>query len=401
MPILRIGRRPGGNVGPPIVVSQPLFVVTNKQITQVLVEVAQTPATLERRTSQLIVEAAQTPTTLERRVSQLIVEVAYTRPSEIIHAPKGSPPPKRGVKPGGAIGPPMLISQSLDYGVAPVAYTATHTSGQIVLAGGAHSELVGRAETAGNIAITGGTHNRTVARLLASGAVVLTGGVSTALHGYSVTHSAGSIVLSGGADNKSVGRGASAGQIVLTGGTHTKARTATHTAGVVTLTGGTDNRTVSRIHASGQVVIAGGVHSPLVTTPSRPDGDISIGGWTTHLGATTGLWDEIDEAIPDNADYIQSSLSPAADVVTMSMTNVSDPGIDTGHTLRYRYGKASTDTQIDLLVRLLQGVTVIHEWTHTDIPIGPVTAEQLISDTDIANITNYSDIRLEFEASEV
>jgi hypothetical protein len=51
---------------------------------------------------------------------------------------------------------------------------------------------------------------------------------------------------------------------------------------------------------------------------SRPDADLSAGGWTTHLGGTTDLWQVVDEAAADDADYVQSVLDPTADTLILS-----------------------------------------------------------------------------------
>ena len=44
---------------------------------------------------------------------------------------------------------------------------------------------------------------------------------------------------------------------------------------------------------------------------ARPTSDIAAGSWTTQAGSGSSLFATIDEATADDADYMQSSASPA------------------------------------------------------------------------------------------
>jgi hypothetical protein len=39
-----------------------------------------------------------------------------------------------------------------------------------------------------------------------------------------------------------------------------------------------------------------------------PSADIQITGWTTNTGATTNLWQAVDESVLDTADYVTAVL---------------------------------------------------------------------------------------------
>lgn len=100
--------------------------------------------------------------------------------------------------------------------------------------------------------------------------------------------------------------------------------------------------------------------------------DLSDGSWTNQVGSNVNLYDSIDEGSPSDADYIQSSLSPAVpDEVKLRFGPLFDPNVNSNHTLRYRYRKdvSGTPDRIDLTVRLYRadGVTLIAQQTHTDI----------------------------------
>ena len=132
----------------------------------------------------------------------------------------------------------------------------------------------------------------------------------------------------------------------------------------------------------------------------RPDGDQSIGQWTDELGGTTDIYQSIDEPAPAvDSDYIQSPFAPQTQSYICTLSDVLDPGLDTGHTLNYRYRKFPvTNQQVDLTVTFLQGVVELTSWDHINVASGWITANQLIPSGIIANITDYTDLRLEFEA---
>ena len=135
----------------------------------------------------------------------------------------------------------------------------------------------------------------------------------------------------------------------------------------------------------------------------RPDGDQSIGQWTDELGGTTNIYQSIDEpAPPIDSDYIQSPFAPQTQSYICTLSDALDPGLDTGHTLRYRYRKFPvTSQQVDLTVVLLQGVAELTSWNHINVASGWIIANQLISSGIVANITDYTDLRLEFKADVV
>lgn len=128
----------------------------------------------------------------------------------------------------------------------------------------------------------------------------------------------------------------------------------------------------------------------------RPDADSIDGSWTNEIGGTV-LFSSIDESVLDDADYIQSSVNPSADIAKISLSN---PGYAVGEPakLRYRYRKDASPTA-DLTVRLLQGATQIASWTHSGISTSFVTTEQTLSAPELASITDFNDLYIEFTAN--
>ena len=132
----------------------------------------------------------------------------------------------------------------------------------------------------------------------------------------------------------------------------------------------------------------------------RPDSDQVIGQWTDELDGTTDIYQSIDEpAPPVDSDYIQSPFAPQTQSYTCTLSDALDPGVDTGHTLSYRYRKFPvTNQQVDLTVTFLQGAVELTSWQHNNVASGWVTANQLIPSGIVGNITDYTDLRLEFGA---
>jgi len=136
----------------------------------------------------------------------------------------------------------------------------------------------------------------------------------------------------------------------------------------------------------------------IVKQTARPDGDISIGSWTDDGGGTTNIYQAIDEVTPNDSDFIRSELNPSNSKCEIRLSDVTDPVSAVRHGVPHRYGKDSANQTIDMTIRLKQGVTVIASKTHSNIPTGWTQDKFELTTTEINNITDYDDLRLEFEA---
>lgn len=142
----------------------------------------------------------------------------------------------------------------------------------------------------------------------------------------------------------------------------------------------------------GAIGSGSGVQSTFVV----PISDILRGGWAPSLG--NSLFAAINEDTPDDSDTILSSLNPTNDVSEVGLDATADPGVDFGHVLKYRFRKLGPGNA-DIIMKLKQGATVIATFTHNDISSSYTLAEQVISDSDAADITNYSNLRVEITAN--
>jgi hypothetical protein len=169
-------------------------------------------------------------------------------------------------------------------------------------------------------------------------------------------------------------------------------------AGAVAMSVTTAN---SPIWSMGQIALR-----PATTTGqfARPSSDITDGLWTNESGSNVNLYASIDETVASDADYIQSALSPtSADIVTLRLSPIVDPGVNTAHTLRWRYKKDTTGgDQIDLTVRLLlsDGTTEVKSTVVTNIDAvtnGSFTLTGGEADS-IPSADYFSGLVLKFEA---
>ena len=112
------------------------------------------------------------------------------------------------------------------------------------------------------------------------------------------------------------------------------------------------------------------------------------------------MFASLDETSASDSDYIQSGLTPTADVAEV---HLSDPtGALASATLRLRVGKAVNDaTVINIVAALVQGATVIASWTYADVAFGYTLKTETLTAPQLAAITNANDLRIRFTADTV
>lgn len=122
---------------------------------------------------------------------------------------------------------------------------------------------------------------------------------------------------------------------------------------------------------------------------ARPTSDVTTGAWVSSLGGSLAA--AIDEAIADDADYIGTTYGSTCEV---GLGSLADPGVSSGHKVRYRIAADAGA----IVVRLRQGTTTIASWTHDPAPTSLSTFEQTLSGAEADSITDYSALKLQFEA---
>ena len=136
----------------------------------------------------------------------------------------------------------------------------------------------------------------------------------------------------------------------------------------------------------------------------RPTTPIISGGWMDENGcAAASAWDCINEVVRSDAeDIATSSLNNAdQDQVEFTLTDEPTPAIVSDVTVRYTYAEENTGSaDPDLIVTLLEGVATIATWTEPgqlpDDDVGYAESSQTLSALEIASITDYTALSLDF-----
>lgn len=127
----------------------------------------------------------------------------------------------------------------------------------------------------------------------------------------------------------------------------------------------------------------------VVAQYASPIADAATGAWTASTG--TDLFAMLDEAAADDADYISTTYGSVCEV---ALGSLADPAVSSGHKVRYRIAADAGG----VVVRLRQGTTTIASWTHDPAPTSLSTFEQTLSGAEADSITDYSALKLQFEA---
>lgn len=137
---------------------------------------------------------------------------------------------------------------------------------------------------------------------------------------------------------------------------------------------------------------------PLLFQTIRPFSDTSLGSWTDENGNAVNIYQSIDEAVPNDADYVQSPSLPAANTYKFKLANASDPTIHTHHTVKFRAKKPYATGTTTLTVRLVEGVTTRATWVET-ITTSWQDFEKTLTELQAESITDYTNLYIELEAA--
>ena len=134
---------------------------------------------------------------------------------------------------------------------------------------------------------------------------------------------------------------------------------------------------------------------------ARPDGDISTGSWTDEGTSFNdgSLWTSIEETSEDSdTSYI---LDAAANTTSeVSLTNVTDPAVGTGHILRAWMRSSGSGGPERLVLALFEGATqraTSGNLSNRSGTYGEVTYTLTAGEADA--ITAYTDLRIRLIAS--
>ena len=136
----------------------------------------------------------------------------------------------------------------------------------------------------------------------------------------------------------------------------------------------------------------------------RPTSPIISGAWAQENGCgAASAWNCINEVVRSDAeDIATANLNQAdQDQVEFTLTDEPTPSIVDDVTVRYTYAEENNGgADPDLIVTLLEGVATIATWTETgqlpDDDVGYAESSQSLSALEIASITDYTALSLDF-----
>lgn len=134
-------------------------------------------------------------------------------------------------------------------------------------------------------------------------------------------------------------------------------------------------------------------------TSYAPDGDHSVGIWTTDTGSGSNLYQRIDEPVADETDYVQSGLHPSNQQVVFTLPTPSDVA-GRRFFVDCDYAKdAAGGEVIDLTIQVYQSTTLIAQIVKSDIGADRVQSTMELSEDQIALLTDLPNLRLAFAAN--
>jgi len=128
---------------------------------------------------------------------------------------------------------------------------------------------------------------------------------------------------------------------------------------------------------------------------ARPDNDdLNADNWQDDGAGTTNIFQSIDAN--DNADWIESASTGGSQSYTTGLSSVTDPVTDTGHIVRFTYGKsASGGRTFTLDITLREITTTIRTFQLTGIDTTGFTQDSFtLTPTEADNIGVYSDLNI-------
>ena len=142
---------------------------------------------------------------------------------------------------------------------------------------------------------------------------------------------------------------------------------------------------------------------------ARPSADANnSGAYQNQVGGSSNLYQSIDEANPDDTDYIQSPMAPSTAVYVCNLSSVPDPGVDTDMILFARMRKDPAGAaEIDMTAELRQGYvnegtqgTLICQLPIMNIDTTFTTYQHNLTTTEAATITDFANLFIRFTTNQ-
>jgi hypothetical protein len=136
-----------------------------------------------------------------------------------------------------------------------------------------------------------------------------------------------------------------------------------------------------------------------LTQFARPDADITDDNWVA-TGGPTDLYDCLEEVTANDSEYIRTSGTNSDGEIGLG--DVTDPGVGTGHIIHCRMRSSGSGQGETVRCRLYQGTTLIAAGGGYSNRSGSFTDDSFsVEEAKADNITDYTDLRFNFESTGV
>ena len=112
------------------------------------------------------------------------------------------------------------------------------------------------------------------------------------------------------------------------------------------------------------------------------------------IGYTNPAWGNLDEVTPNDTDYIGASAA-ANDEAIYTLSDVSDPGVGTGHTFRLRAKYSAFMSAPIFSVKIYDGSTLITTRSFT-LTGSYADYSYTLTSGEANSITDYTNLRVGF-----
>lgn len=133
---------------------------------------------------------------------------------------------------------------------------------------------------------------------------------------------------------------------------------------------------------------------PSGTQTARPNADIADTNWTLLVSD----YDKLDEVSPNDADYTECDNTLTTDsYVRVSVANLTDPNLNSNHTVNFRARKDANSDTSDIFVRVRNSdETLVADHLVTGLTTSFATYSYVLTTAEAQNISSYTALRLEF-----
>lgn len=129
-----------------------------------------------------------------------------------------------------------------------------------------------------------------------------------------------------------------------------------------------------------------------------PDSDDTVGDYEAQAGGD--LYLELNQEVAEDGRYIYVTGAPSAAEAILTLEDPEAPGVDTGHSFKWRYRIANSSSTWTVKCGLYEGATLIVEDTDTGSnSTSVVERELLLSTGEASGISDYTNLKVKFTAT--